>query len=148
MPRSPRGTAPRRSQHKEQEHADHTRELVIDETIRCIHEEGFAAASTPHIIERACVSTGVVPYHFEDRDGLLLTAVIAYAVDALVTSTNDLDDAVDGIDVTHQRMTPLADSLEDVRQPGDHDRHGDTDRYPTISIHSGNRAAHQSPIRP
>ena len=47
---------------------------MIEETIKCIREEGFAAASTRHIVERAGVSWGVIQYHFGDRDGLL-TAV-------------------------------------------------------------------------
>jgi AcrR family transcriptional regulator len=55
--------------------ADRTRALVIDETIRCILEEGFAAASAKHITERAGVTWGVVQYHFADRDGLLMAVV-------------------------------------------------------------------------
>lgn len=104
-----RGTSPRRSRHKTQERADRTRELVIDETIRCIREEGFAAASTRHIIERAGVSTGVVQYHFGDRDGLL-TAVIDHAIESLASSIDDLADEVEGIDDVEQRMKALADA--------------------------------------
>jgi len=48
---------------------------VIEETIRCILEEGFAAASAKHITERAGVTWGVVQYHFGDRDGLLMAVV-------------------------------------------------------------------------
>jgi AcrR family transcriptional regulator len=55
--------------------AQRTRALVIDETIRCILEEGFAAASAKHITERAGVTWGVVQYHFGDRDGLLMAVV-------------------------------------------------------------------------
>ena len=101
------GRSPRRTRHKTQERADRTRELVIEETIACIREEGFAAASTRHIIERAGVSTGVVQYHFGDRDGLL-SAVIDHAIAALVTATNELADEVEGIKDTDQRMTALA----------------------------------------
>ena len=63
--------APRRPASGSQVRADRTRALVIDETIRCILEEGFAAASAKHITERAGVTWGVVQYHFGDRDGLL-----------------------------------------------------------------------------
>lgn len=104
-----RTRAPRRSAQRSQERADRTRQLVIDETIRCIREEGFAAASTRHIIERAGVSTGVVQYHFGDRDGLL-TAVIDHAIQVLVTSINDLADEVEGISDVEQRMRALADA--------------------------------------
>ncbi|MCV7355905.1 TetR/AcrR family transcriptional regulator [Mycolicibacterium fluoranthenivorans] len=101
--------APRRSRQRVQERADRTRELVINAAIECIREEGFAAASTRHIIERAGVSTGVVQYHFGDRDGLL-TAVIDHAISTLVTSVNDLADKVAGIKNIDDRMTALADA--------------------------------------
>jgi AcrR family transcriptional regulator len=68
-------TAPRRPANGHQLRADRTRALVIDETIRCILEEGFAAASAKHITERAGVTWGVVQYHFGDRDGLLMAVV-------------------------------------------------------------------------
>jgi AcrR family transcriptional regulator len=67
--------APRRPVSGSQLRADRTRALVIDETIRCILEEGFAAASAKHITERAGVTWGVVQYHFGDRDGLLMAVV-------------------------------------------------------------------------
>ncbi len=100
---------PRQSRQRSQERAERTRELVIEETIRCIREEGFAAASTRHIIERAGVSTGVVQYHFGDRDGLL-TAVVDHAITSLVSSVNDLADEVEGIVDTDERMKALADA--------------------------------------
>jgi AcrR family transcriptional regulator len=74
-----------------QQRGDRTREQLIDETVRCIREEGFSAASARHIIERAGVSWGVIQHHFGDRDGLL-TAVIEDAVDNLVASIEALSD--------------------------------------------------------
>ena len=67
--------APRRPANGSQLRADRTRTLVIDETVRCILEEGFGAASAKHITERAGVTWGVVQYHFGDRDGLLMAVV-------------------------------------------------------------------------
>jgi AcrR family transcriptional regulator len=49
--------------------------MVIDETVRCVIEEGFSAASAKHITERAGVTWGVIQYHFGDRDGLLMAVV-------------------------------------------------------------------------
>ena len=63
--------------------------MLIDETVRCIREEGFSAASARHIIERAGVSWGVIQHHFGDRDGLL-TAVIDDAVERLVSTLEAL----------------------------------------------------------
>jgi len=54
--------------------------------VRCVVEEGFAAASAKHIAERAGVTWGVVQYHFGDRDGLLMAVVdrgFAELVDSL-----------------------------------------------------------------
>jgi len=79
---------------------------VIEETVRCIHEEGFAAASTRHIIERAGVSWGVIQYHFGDRDGLL-TAVIEHAFTTLVTALNDLADTAETVSDVDQRAEAL-----------------------------------------
>lgn len=91
------GTNPRRPNAGGQERGDRTRDLLIDETVRCIREEGFSAASTRHIIERAGVSWGVIQYHFGDRDGLL-TAVIENAIDRLVDSLEQLAGATDMAD--------------------------------------------------
>ena len=67
--------SPRRPANGKQVRADRTRAMVIDETVRCIIEEGFGAASAKHITERAGVTWGVIQYHFGDRDGLLMAVV-------------------------------------------------------------------------
>jgi TetR/AcrR family transcriptional regulator, regulator of cefoperazone and chloramphenicol sensitivity len=84
-------TVPRRPITGRQERGDRTRDLLIDETVACIREEGFSAASARHIIERAGVSWGVIQHHFGDRDGLL-TAVIEDAMDRLIASLEVLSD--------------------------------------------------------
>ncbi len=81
--------APRRPANGSQLRADRTRALVIDETIRCILEEGFAVASAKHITERAGVTWGVVQYHFGDRDGLLM-AVVDKGFGELLEALRDL----------------------------------------------------------
>lgn len=92
-----RRTAPRRPSTGRQERGDRTRDLLIDETVQCIREEGFSAASARHIIERAGVSWGVIQHHFGDRDGLL-TAVIEDAVDRLIASLEVLSDSAQATD--------------------------------------------------
>ena len=67
--------APRRPPGGGQERADRTRALVVEETVRCIVEEGYAAASARHIAERAGVTWGVVQYHFGDREALMMAVV-------------------------------------------------------------------------
>ena len=68
-------TAPRRPSTGRQARAERTRETVIDETVQCILEEGFAPPSVRHITGRAGVTWGVVQYHFGDLDGLLMAVV-------------------------------------------------------------------------
>ena len=79
---------------------------MIDETIRCIREEGFAAASTRHIIERAGVTWGVIQYYFGDRDGLL-TAVIEHANTTLTASLNQIADTAAEFSDPQQRAESL-----------------------------------------
>lgn len=74
-----RTTAPRKR-------GDDTRSKIIDETVRCIVEEGFAAATAKHVAERAGVTWGVIQYHFGDRNGMFMAVVddgVARLVDSL-----------------------------------------------------------------
>lgn len=73
MPPPP--VTPRRPQSGNQARAERTRALVIEETVRCVLEEGAVAASPNHIIERAGVTWGVIQYHFGGRDGLFMAVV-------------------------------------------------------------------------
>ncbi|WP_374024567.1 TetR/AcrR family transcriptional regulator [Mycobacterium sp. HNNTM2301] len=66
---------PRRPPGGNQLRAEQTRQAVIDETVRYILDEGFAAPSVRRITERAGVTWGVVQYHFGDLDGLLIAVV-------------------------------------------------------------------------
>jgi len=68
-------TAPRRPATGTQARAERTRTAVIDETVRCILDEGFAPPSVRHITDRAGLTWGVVQYHFGDLDGLLMAVV-------------------------------------------------------------------------
>ena len=79
-------TAPRRPPTGTQARAERTRTAVIDETVRCILDEGFAPPSVRHITDRAGLTWGVVQYHFGDLDGLLMAVVdqgFAELLDAL-----------------------------------------------------------------
>jgi AcrR family transcriptional regulator len=68
-------TSPRRPPTGAQARAERTRAVVIDETVRCILDEGFAPPSVRHITDRAGLTWGVVQYHFGDLDGLLMAVV-------------------------------------------------------------------------
>ncbi len=51
--------------------SDKTRAQVLQAAIDCIYEDGFNAAHTNRIAERANVSWGVLQYHFGDKSALL-----------------------------------------------------------------------------
>lgn len=83
---SGRSVSPTRRTTAPRKRGDDTRTKIIDETVRCIVEEGFAAATAKHVAERAGVTCGVIQYHFGDRNGLLMAVVddgVARLVDSL-----------------------------------------------------------------
>jgi TetR/AcrR family transcriptional regulator, regulator of cefoperazone and chloramphenicol sensitivity len=84
------GIAPTRRTSAPRKRGDATRARIIEETVRCIEEEGFAAATAKHVAERAGVTWGVIQYHFGDRNGLLM-AVVDDGVARLVDSLSSAD---------------------------------------------------------
>ncbi len=89
------GTPPTRQTLAPRKRGDDTRALIIDETVRCVVEEGFQAATAKHVAERAGVTWGVIQYHFGDRNGLLMAVVdegVARLVEELsAAEIGDLD---------------------------------------------------------
>ncbi|HNM10713.1 MAG TPA: TetR/AcrR family transcriptional regulator [Mycobacterium sp.] len=84
------GTPPTRQTQAPRKRGDDTRARIIDETVRCVVEEGFPAATAKHVAERAGVTWGVIQYHFGDRDGLLM-AVVDEGVARLLESLGRAD---------------------------------------------------------
>ncbi|BAX90669.1 TetR/AcrR family transcriptional regulator [Mycobacterium shigaense] len=85
-----RSASPTRRTSAPRKRGDATRAKIIDETVRCIVEEGFAAATAKHVAERAGVTWGVIQYHFGDRNGVLM-AVVDDGVDRLIESLSAAD---------------------------------------------------------
>lgn len=101
---------PRRPDSGKQQRADHTRAAMIDETVRCILEEGFAAPSVRHITERAGLTWGVVKYHFGDLPGLLMAVVdqgLSELAEALDRGLADLPDELS----PDQRIAQVIDAV-------------------------------------
>jgi len=65
-------SATRRSQ---EERSAATRQLLLDATIDCLTELGYAATSTTEIVRRAGVSRGAQVHHFPTKAGLVQSAV-------------------------------------------------------------------------
>ena len=84
------GTPPTRQTQAPRKRGDDTRARIIDETVRCVVEEGFPAATAKHVAERAGVTWGVIQYHFGDRNGLLM-AVVDEGVARLLESLGRAD---------------------------------------------------------
>lgn len=84
------GPSPTRRTSAPRKRGDDTRARIIDETVRCITEEGFGAANAKHVAERAGVTWGVIQYHFGDRNGLLM-AVVDDGVARLLDSLSAVD---------------------------------------------------------
>ena len=82
--------APTRRTSAPRKRGDETRAKIIGETVRCIVDEGFSAATAKHVAERAGVTWGVIQYHFGDRNGLLM-AVVDDGVDRLIESLSAAD---------------------------------------------------------
>jgi AcrR family transcriptional regulator len=101
-----RRTGPTRRAVKGQIRGDRTRQLIIDETIRCVREEGFAAVSARHIAERAGVTWGVIQYHFGDRNAVLM-AVVDHGYDLLRGAIDDVEVPVGS---TRQRVEAIVDA--------------------------------------
>ena len=81
-----RSARPTRQTSAPRRRGDDTRARIVDETVRCIIEEGFPAATAKHVAERAGVTWGVIQYHFGDRNGLLMAVVddgVAKLLDSL-----------------------------------------------------------------
>ena len=83
-----------------------TRNKVIRAAINCIYEEGFNAAHTNRIAERAGVSWGVLQYHFGDKDSLL-EAVL----DAIF---DDFTQTINSAELTQKKLEERIGSLIDV----------------------------------
>ena len=52
-----------------------TREALLDATIDCLIEEGYASTTTSRVAERAGLSRGAHLHHFQTRNALVAAAV-------------------------------------------------------------------------
>ena len=82
--------------------------MVIDETVRYILDEGFAAPSVRRITTRAGVTWGVVQYHFGDLGGLLM-AVVDQGFAELVDALDGPQATIAGLTID-QRMQVIVDT--------------------------------------
>src|ERR1700710_802942 len=65
-------SAPRRNQ---AERSAATRQALLDATLECLVEDGYANTTTARVAERAGVSRGAHLHHFQTRSALVAAAV-------------------------------------------------------------------------
>jgi AcrR family transcriptional regulator len=74
-PRVSRGLATGAPRVTRAQQRESTRRALIDATVACLTEEGYAALSTRRVADRAGVAQSTLMHHFETRDALLVEAV-------------------------------------------------------------------------
>ncbi len=88
-------TRPRRTQ---AERTSATREALLDATIACLVEDGYARTTTARVAARAGLSRGAHLHHFQTRQALVAAAVEHLAqrrADELLRSVDDADAAAE-----------------------------------------------------
>lgn len=90
----PAAVAPRRRTRAEQRAL--TRRALLDATVECLVEDGYAGLTTRNVAERAGVAQSTFMHYFPTRDAFLIEAVEHVALRLL-------DDALDQIDLAALR---------------------------------------------
>jgi AcrR family transcriptional regulator len=73
---SPRAaTAPPRARRSQAERSATTRQALLDATVACLVEDGYANTTTSRVAERAGLSRGAHLHHFQTRQALLAAAM-------------------------------------------------------------------------
>lgn len=78
-----------------EEIGDESRRRIMDAAEALFAEKGFTRTSFADIAERSGISRGSIPWHFENKDGLLI-AVVERAIDRFIParSTSSSDEGV------------------------------------------------------
>src|SRR3954447_1699227 len=67
-------TSPGRPRRNQAERSAATRQALLDATLECLVEDGYANTTTTRVAERAGLSRGAHLHHFQTRDALLAAA--------------------------------------------------------------------------
>jgi AcrR family transcriptional regulator len=91
-------SAPRPARRTRSERSADSRQLILDATLACLFEEGYARTTTLTIQARAGVSRGRLLHQFPSRDGLLVAACQHLAQHHLAEVENWVTSSLDAID--------------------------------------------------
>ncbi|MCX4098969.1 TetR/AcrR family transcriptional regulator [Nocardia sp. alder85J] len=105
--------APREPHEPKQDRSRATRQRLLEATIDCLAELGWAAATVAVVAERAGVSRGAAQHHFPTREELI-TAALEYMFDTRIvqsrTEAATLGAIAEGADRTHAVVVSLVES--------------------------------------
>src|SRR3954469_23741665 len=68
-------TSPGRPRRSQAERSAATREALLDATLECLVQDGYANTTTARVAERAGVSRGAHLHHFQTRQALVAAAI-------------------------------------------------------------------------
>lgn len=91
-----------------------TRSRVLEATIDCVVEYGYADTSTRRIAERAGVTVGALQHHFAGKSDLIAAAMRALSdrlATEFMTDVERVDDLEDDIDAPMERIARLLDRV-------------------------------------
>ncbi|WP_067830561.1 TetR/AcrR family transcriptional regulator [Nocardia inohanensis] len=87
-----------------------TRQRLLEATIDCLAENGWAAATVAVVAERAGVSRGAAQHHFPTREDLI-TAALEYMFETrmvqAMTEAKSIDEIAEGVGRTEAVVTSL-----------------------------------------
>lgn len=100
-----------------EQHALGRRERIIKAALECIMSYGVAGLTMRLVAERADVSLGSIGYYFDDKDGLLSAAFIAFTDESaqhFASFYEDVDSLESAREATVTMLTSLASSRSDI----------------------------------
>jgi AcrR family transcriptional regulator len=92
-----------------------TRQAIIDATVECLVNDGYAALTTRRVAERAGVAQSTVMHHFETREALLIEAVTQAALGLAEQAVDRIDLA--GLRTPHHREAVLDEAWIEFTSP-------------------------------
>jgi AcrR family transcriptional regulator len=112
---TPADPRPARERRTQEERSAATQRLLLDATVECLVEYGYAGTTTTRVAELAGVSRGAQVHHFATKNDLVLAAVRHLAdqqadaalarPDILVASSDPIGDTLDLLWRAHQGPT-------------------------------------------
>jgi AcrR family transcriptional regulator len=107
MPSTPERAAQRPRRRTQEERRAATRGALLDATIDCLIEYGYANTTTTKVVERAGVSRGAQVHHFQTKASLVAEAVVRLAE----RRGDELRREIERLPQGHDRITSALDLL-------------------------------------